>query len=81
LYWEWSGNRAVRQWKWKLAWDNTVNRWELYDLQADRTETNDLASRYPQRVEQMAQDWSAWATRTAVDKTTPRPIRLKPASE
>ena len=29
--------------------------WELYDLAADRSETNDLAAEQPQRVEQ----WSA----------------------
>jgi arylsulfatase len=81
LYWEWSGNRAVRQGDWKLAWDNTVNRWELYDLAADRTETNDLAGRDAQRVEQMSRDWTAWAARTGVDKTTPRPIRLKPGGQ
>jgi arylsulfatase len=78
LFWEWSGNRAMRQGKWKLAWDNTVNRWELFDLAADRTETKDLSRRFPQRVEQMAGDWAAWSQRTGVDKTRPRPIRLKP---
>jgi arylsulfatase len=77
LYWEWSGNRAIRQGDWKLAWDNTVNRWELYNIATDRTETFDLAARQPQRVEQMSQAWTAWSARTGVDKTTPRPIRLK----
>lgn len=80
LYWEWSGNRAVRQGDWKLAWDNTVNRWELYNLAADRTETDDHASSDPQRVEQMSRDWVSWAARTGVDKTTPKPIRLKPSN-
>ena len=39
LYWEWAGNRAIRRGDWKLAWDKKVKTWELYDLDADRTET------------------------------------------
>ena len=64
LYWEWSGNRAVRQGKWKLVWDKLVKKWELYDVTADRTELNDLASTHPERAEAMAKDWFAWADRT-----------------
>ncbi len=64
LCWEWAGNRAVRQGKWKLAWDKAFRRWELHDLEADRTETNDLAEQYPQRAEEMAEVWLAWAERT-----------------
>ncbi|MGH7127271.1 MAG: sulfatase-like hydrolase/transferase, partial [Planctomycetaceae bacterium] len=66
LYWEWSGNRAVREGDWKLAWDKKVRRWELYDLKADRTETNDLAAEKPQRVERMSKLWFAWAEETGV---------------
>ena len=64
LYWEWSGNRAVRQGKWKLVWDKLVKKWELYDLAADRTEINNLADTHPDRATLMAKDWFAWADRT-----------------
>ena len=43
LCWYLYGNRAVRQGKWKLVWGVTGKKWELYDMQADRTETADLA--------------------------------------
>lgn len=66
LCWEWSGNRAIRQGKWKLVWDKLVRRWELYDLVADRTETNNLADAQPQRVATMSQIWYDWARRTGV---------------
>lgn len=66
LCWEWAGNRAVRQRKWKLVWDKSIRRWELYDLQADRTETDDLAETFPDRVRQMSQTWEAWAELTEV---------------
>jgi arylsulfatase len=78
LYWEWSGNRAVRQGDWKLVHDNTVNRWELYDLSRDSNEMHDLATSQPERVERMLADWQAWAKRTGVDQTSPKRIRLKP---
>ena len=50
LCWELFGNRAIRQGKWKLVWAREQSKWELYDLEADRTETNDLAKKYPERV-------------------------------
>jgi len=61
LYWEHIGNRAIRQGKWKLVWDRTVKQWELYDLEADRTETNDLAAAEPDRVGRMSEAWMRWA--------------------
>ncbi len=66
LYWEWAGNRAVRQGDWKLVWDKSPRRWELYDLKADRTETNDLAGQYPDRVKEMSEKWEAWASETGL---------------
>ena len=66
LCWEWAGNRAVRQGNWKLVWEKAQRRWELYDLAADRTETNDLAGQLPERVEPMRARWEAWACKTGV---------------
>ncbi|MHC4433322.1 MAG: sulfatase-like hydrolase/transferase, partial [Planctomycetota bacterium] len=51
IYWEHEGNRAVRQGKWKLV-SRHPGGWELYDLEADRTELNNLAGEHPQKVEQ-----------------------------
>ena len=78
LYWEWAGNRAVRQGKWKLTWDKTVRQWELYDLAADRTETNDLSRQYPERVKAMSEKWAAWAEQTGL-KTKPKKNETKPS--
>ncbi len=64
LCWEWSGNRAIRQGDWKLVWDKRVKQWELYNLVADRTETNDLAQSHPDRVAAMRTAWDEWAART-----------------
>lgn len=64
LCWEFTGNRAIRRGKWKLAWDKKVRTWELYDLETDRTETNDLARTHSDRVKEMSDAWMAWAKRT-----------------
>ena len=49
-------DRALRQGPWKLV-SAKSGRWELYNMDDDRTETNDLASVYPDRVEAMAAEW------------------------
>ncbi len=66
LYWEHSNNRAVRQGKWKLVLRKYNGKWELYDMEADRTEIHDLAAMHPDRVSRMAAMWDDWATRSQV---------------
>ena len=66
ICWYLFGNRAIRQGRWKLVWGVTAKRWELYDMQGDRTETNDLAEKYPDRVAQMKAAWGEWAEQTGV---------------
>jgi arylsulfatase A-like enzyme len=63
IFWEHEGNRAMREGNWKLVAKSPGGRWELYDMDADRTETHDLASVQPQRVQAMAAKWEAWAAR------------------
>jgi arylsulfatase len=65
LYWEHEGNRAVRVGDWKLV-ARHKEPWELYDMQADRTELNDLAEKSPDRVREMSAKWDAWADRAGV---------------
>jgi len=65
LFWEHEGNRAMRDGKWKLVSQRPKN-WELYDLDADRTEMNDLSSKMPDRMTSMVKDYESWATRCGV---------------
>jgi arylsulfatase len=63
--WEHEGNRAIRQGQWKLV-SRFPDSWELYDMAADRLETDDLSSEMPERVDELATMYDAWATRVGV---------------
>ena len=65
LFWEHEGNRAIRDGSWKLV-SKDPSGWELYDIEADRTEQHDLATQQPDRVKTMAAQWDAWANRSGV---------------
>jgi arylsulfatase len=71
LYWEHEGNRAIRQGKWKLVSKYSIGKWELYDIEEDRTELHDLAERYPERVEALAAKWESFAQRANVYPLVP----------
>ena len=73
LFWEHQGNAAVRDGKWKLVRAHK-KPWSLYDLEADRTELNDLAKTDPDRVERMKSMWQTWAERVGAE---PWPVRKK----
>jgi len=77
IYWEHEGNRAVRKGKWKLV-SKHPGGWELYDMEADRTELNNLADANPQKVEELKALYEAWAERCGVQ---PWPVKKpKPQS-
>lgn len=65
MFWEHEGNSAARMGRWKLVRKHP-GPWELYDLVADRTELNDLAKTYPDRVQDMAAQYEIWAARCCV---------------
>lgn len=77
LFWEHEGNRAVRLGRWKLVseypgeWRSlrpypNEGRWELYDLEHDRTETQNLAAAQPGKVRELERLYDSWAAAAGV---------------
>lgn len=67
LYWEHEQNKAVRKGPWKLV-STKDGDWELYNLDADRTELNNLAGGMPDTVKVLETMYNQWASRVGVDK-------------
>ncbi|MDF1812996.1 MAG: sulfatase-like hydrolase/transferase [Verrucomicrobiales bacterium] len=66
-------NAFVRDDKWKLVGKGVSaiagtqkDLWELYDMETDRTETNNLAAKMPDKVNQLADQWETWAKKVQV---------------
>jgi len=64
-YFEHEWNRYIRKGKWKLVALGNSD-WELYNMEIDRTELNDLSDQYPDLVKELKDDWERWAWRTGV---------------
>jgi len=60
LFWEWRNGQAVRHRNWKLVKEGLDQEWDLYHLAEDPTETNNLASEYPEKVEELDQFFGDW---------------------
>jgi arylsulfatase len=68
LFWEHEAHAAIRKGDWKLVTLNGADpaAWELYDVGTTRTETRNVAKEYPDRVNEMRAEWTAWATQANV---------------
>ncbi len=66
IFWEHEGNRAVRTGHWKLVSKGKGGPLELYNIDQDRIEAQDLAKSQPDRVQLMSEQWEAWAERALV---------------
>lgn len=73
IFWEHEGNRAIRSGKWKLVsrtkyvkkfTDADEKAWELYNIEIDRSETINLALKYPEKVKELSLLWEREAIRT-----------------
>lgn len=56
LWFEHEGHRALREGPWKLVMGRGGD-WELYDMNRDRSELNDLAEKEPLRVRRLERQW------------------------
>lgn len=65
LFWEHEGSRAIRKGRWKLVAE-IGEPWELYDLDVDRSEINNLAGKYPDKVKALETEYLKWAKKVGV---------------
>ena len=55
-------NNCFVRWKnWKAVKDEKMKEWELYDIEKDRTEWNNVAAEYPDVLKKMVRKWEEWA--------------------
>jgi len=73
IFWEHERNCAIRIGKWKLVGKGVLTadgvnekKWELYDIETDRSELNNLASKEPGRVNEMSKKFLEYANRANV---------------
>ncbi|MGM0530963.1 MAG: arylsulfatase [Bacteroidota bacterium] len=63
MFWEYQGSRAVRKEQWKLVGERG-KPWELYNIEKDRSETNNLIDEHPDLAEELERLYNRWAERT-----------------
>ena len=63
------GNRAVRDGKWKLV-SKYKEPWELFDMEADRTELNNLVSERPEIAAKLTAAYDTWAQKSYAEPWT-----------
>ncbi|MEA4937564.1 MAG: arylsulfatase [Paludibacter sp.] len=71
IFWEHEANIGMRDGKWKMVaktkeGDANIGKLELYDIDADRSECNDLSAKYPELTKKMYDEWLVWANRIGV---------------
>ena len=71
--WEHYRHAAIRQGKWKLVklrfkadQRKEPGQWELYDMDKDRSELNDLARDHPEKAKELEALWEKHAHRTKI---------------
>ncbi|MCH7918822.1 MAG: arylsulfatase [Planctomycetes bacterium] len=79
LYFQFSSCRALRQGDWKVV-SFYGHQWELYNIAEDRCEQNNLAARYPDRVERLSEKWHEMAENTdQLSKKQSAPVKSTPS--
>ena len=61
--WELYGRRGLRKGNWKAEWMESPygnNEWELYDLDKDISQQQNVASLYPDKLKELIKDWEQY---------------------
>ncbi len=77
LWWLHEGNKALRVGDWKLVAAKDTP-WELYDMNTDRAEQQNLAAKMPDKVNELQGIWNRMTAEfTALAKKSPPPAPVK----
>ncbi len=66
IFWEHEGSQAIRDGEWKLV-SEVGEGWELYNVNEDRTELNNLAEKEKERLSKMRHSYHTWMERCGVE--------------
>jgi arylsulfatase len=66
LLFEHFGKAAIRKGRWKLVRAGETRPWELYAIEDDRSELNDLSQNHPEKVRELVELWEKEAGRTYI---------------
>ncbi len=61
LFNEHEGSKYVRFQNWKLVVAGADKNWRLFNMNNDKSETNNLAAQYPDKVAALSKLWDDWA--------------------
>ena len=79
IAWEHNGERGLLKGNWKIVWNRAdrIEAWQLFDLTKDGgVELNDLSRNYPEKLNELVQEYDAWAKRNKV--LTPEEVQKLP---
>ncbi|SHF89897.1 arylsulfatase [Mariniphaga anaerophila] len=60
LFWEWRNGQAVCRDSWKMVRHGLDKPWDLYNLEADPVETENLAEQHPDKVNELISLFNSW---------------------
>jgi len=76
LFFQYGSWQSIRQGDWKLV-QRAREPWELYNIAKDRTETQNLALKYPERIQKMEALWEKWAADLNVSRAALKKSKTK----
>ncbi len=65
LFFEHEGGKALIEGDWKLVYPKRKG-WELYNIKSDRTESQNLVEKYPDKAREMQQKYDLWSRQMGI---------------
>lgn len=60
LFFVYRSHAALRKGDWKIVRERVDQRWQLFNLKMDPGESENIAARYPERVDDLTSDFADW---------------------